>query len=185
MNKGSNVVQAEFFHVGGKNATSLEALFDECGERAADDYELMLCGVEACSQIKTVVRFFDYSGSVTAFARKFERTKQQDKDVLAAFVGANSFRRRWLGFRSRRLAGRILNLKGQGIYLAAQGLEAVTQIPNNIAVECADHSFRLARKDEIHELCESAHRAVGVWLFIFESNNYLFADKEKLIASVM
>ncbi len=174
-----NIVQAEFFHVGGKN-TSLGGLFKECGERVAEDLPLILQGVEPRSQIKTVVRFFDRDGSITAFARRFEQTEQR----FDALLSASGWRRRWLNFRSRRWAGNILALKEQAANLAAQELEASIQASDQVAVECLDNSFRPARKDELHELCEAARRATGVWLFVFEPND-LLADKNESVARVM
>ena len=36
-----NIVQAEFFHVGGENITSLKQLLAECNERIIDDLEFV------------------------------------------------------------------------------------------------------------------------------------------------
>lgn len=77
----ANMVQAEFFHVGGENAGSLDALFEECGERVADGLELVLQGREARSGIKTVVRFFDVGSALTALALQAEALKKRDREV--------------------------------------------------------------------------------------------------------
>lgn len=177
-----NIIQAEFFHVGGEGIFSLEALLAECCERSVDDLELALRGMKDRSSIKTVVRFSDVDGSVTAFAREFERISQLHEEAFSSFVEEDGFlRRAWLGFRSRRLVGKIIRLRKRGVRLAAQRLDAVARASGEIAVELLDHSFRPARDDEIHELCEAAHKAIHVWLFIFEPNN-LFADENEQVA---
>ncbi len=180
----SNIVQAEFFHVGGKNVRSLQKLLEECDERIAEGHELALEGIETNSRIKTVVRFFDSDGSMTAFAREFEEANRRKEAAFAGFMEAGNWKREWMNLRSRRLAGKILALKGQAAKRAAQALKAGARLPNQIAVERQDHSFRLARKDELHELCEAAQRATSVWLFIFEPNN-LLAERNEPVANVM
>lgn len=180
----ANIVQAEFFHVGGDQTPSLEALFAECGERLSDGLELVLQGHEPYSRIKTVVRFFDESGVLTNLALKAERLKKQDKELLDNFVRASGLRRWFLDRRSRRLAAQTLTLREDARVLAADQLCKTLQARREIAVERSDHSFRIAKKDETHELAESAHRSKGVWLFVFQPNN-LLADTNTSVASLM
>lgn len=178
-----NIIQAEFFHIGGKNA-SLEMLLNEYKEQAADDIELSLHGTKTYPLIKTVVRFFDKSGSIIALARKLERVEQQNKEVLEAFISAGYLRRKWLNIKFQYLTNRILALKKQVTSLAAQELLITIQMSGNIAVERADHSFDFVRRSEMYELYKTACMAINAWLFVFEPSS-LCSDKNKLIARVM
>ncbi|HUO56461.1 MAG TPA: hypothetical protein VMU27_03445 [Candidatus Paceibacterota bacterium] len=179
-----NIVQAEFFHVGGGDTPSLEALFDQCRERVKEGLELELRGVESRSRIKTVVRFFDESGKLTKLAFKAERLHKKDNQVLQAFLKAKGLRRWWLNHQSRRLAGQTLALKEEARLLAAEHLRLAIRKSRDVAVEHSDHSFRLARKDETHELVESAYRSTGVWLFVFRPN-HLLSDTNASVACAM
>jgi hypothetical protein len=179
-----NIVQAEFFHVGGGDTPSLEALFDECRERVKEGLELVLQGVESRPRIKTVVRFFDESGKLTRHALKAERLHKKDRQTLQAFIHAKGLRRWWLNRQSRRLAGQSLALKKEARLLAAEQLRFAIRKSREVAIERSDHSFRHARKDEVHELAESAQNSTGVWLFVFRPN-HLLSDTNTSVACAM
>ncbi|MGH2506305.1 MAG: hypothetical protein ACREGH_01530 [Minisyncoccia bacterium] len=169
----ANIVQAEFFHVGRGSTPSLEALLDECRERVKENLELVLQGVESRSGIKTVVRFFDESGKLTKLALKSEQLNKKDRQVLHDFINAKGLWRWWLNRQNRRLAGQSLVLKEKARLLGVEELRLAIRKSREVAVERPDHSFRLARKDESHELIESAQNSKGVWLFVFRPNNLL------------
>jgi len=180
-----NIVQAEFFHVGGSDMT-LEEVLRECAKRAADGHELAaVLGRETQFGIKTVVRFFDVGGSITAFAQQFGQMNQQYINKQAALLEATSWwKLRWLDLYSHSLAGRILVLKERGVRLAVQKLNDAVRSQSKVALELSDHSYRFLRDNEVYELGEAAYNASGVWLFVFEPNN-LLAEKNKLVAYVM
>lgn len=180
----SNIIQAEFFHVGGEDINSLEDLSAELSERIADGLELVLQGGESYSSIKTVVRFFDRNGSVTRLTQKFERMNQRKEAVFKASMSANGLKQVWLNFQSRYYVNKAYSLRKQAEHLAVQEFITAIRKLNEIAVECVDHSFRHARSNEIHDLCERAQMATGIWLFIFKPND-LLADKNELVARVM
>jgi len=182
---GSNIIQAEFFHVGGDDVTLKEVL-RECAERAADGHELSaVLGRETQFGIKTVVRFFDEDGSITEIVQQIEQTKQRRKDLFETFSRAPSpWQTRRLNSQLQKLAGEIDELKKEVRQLVMHKVNYVARTPGNAALELADHSFRLIRDDERHELCEAVCGAVDFWIFVFEPNE-LLADKNELITSVM
>lgn len=180
----TNIVQAEFFHVGGKDTPSLKALFAECGERVADSLELTLQGYEAHSCIKTVVRFFDETGNLTKIAIKAERIKKRNKKLLDDFTGATGLQRWLLDIKSRWLAGKIIALSEEARMLASGYLCEAIRTSHEVAVECDDHSFRSIKGNEAHEIVESASNSRRVWLFVFRPNN-LLADTNTLVACLM
>lgn len=179
-----NIAQVEFFHVGGRHTTSLDALFDESGERIADGLEFVLQEGEAKSGIKTVVRFYDESGALTRIARKAAELSSKNRALLNDFVKAGSLRRWWLDLQSCRLAGQSIALKEQVKLLAAEQLRKAVIASRDVAVERSDHAFRPMRREEAHELIVAAEKAKGVWLFVFKPND-LLADKNTAVAHVM
>ena len=179
-----NIAQVEFFHVGGKDTPSLDVLFDECGERIADGLELVLQGCEAKSGIKTVVRFFDESGSLTKIALKAARLSRQDRALMNNFANAGGLRRWWLDIQSRRLAGQSIALKEKLRMLAAEQLREAISASRDVAVECFDHSFRPMRREEAHELIVATEKAKSAWLFVFKPND-LLANKNTAVAHAM
>lgn len=179
-----NIAQVEFFHVGGKDTRSLDALLEELEERVADAFELVLRGGEARSGIKTVVRFFDIGGTLTALALQAEALRRRNREVMGAFLGATGFRRWWFDKRGRRLARKSLALKDKVKTLAAEQLREAIKASRDVAVERLDHSFRPLRKEEAHELVVAAEKARGAWLFVFKPND-LFAYKNAAVAYAM
>lgn len=179
-----NIVQAEFFHVGGTETPTFEALLEECRERVKEGLELVLRGHEGRPHIKTVVRFFDETGELTRLALKADQLKRRDKKILDGLVSSTGLRRWFLNLKSRRLAGQTLALQETARLLAAHRLRDAIKASRTVAVEKFDHSFRLVRKDELHELAESATNSRNVWLFVFRPNN-LLSDTNTPVASVM
>ena len=177
-------MQAEFFHIGGEDTASLDALLEECGERVADGLELVLQGGEARSGIKTVVRFVDVENKLTALALQAEALKKRDREIMEAFPNTTGLRRWWLDRQSRTLAGKSLALKDKVRTLAAQQLRKAVKASQDVAVERSDHSFRPMRREEAHELVVAAEKAKAAWLFVFKSND-LLADKNTMVACAM
>jgi hypothetical protein len=179
----ANIVQAEFFHVGGGHS-SLKDVIDDCKERIADGLDLVMQGGEARSDIKTVVRFYDVGGVLTRLAQQAEVLKKRNRICMDSFVNATGLRRWWLDRQSRRFAGKILRLKDDVRTHTAVQLREVVQASLDVAVERGDHSFRLMRREESHEITIAAERAKSVWLFVFQPND-LLSDKNVMIANAM
>lgn len=171
-----NIIQAEFFHVGG-GSQSLEDMMQECVERARDG-----------TPIKTVVRFFDPDETITPFALQFAKKEKERRVLEKTLLGARggfSFERILANRRHKLHSKKIRSMKEEAKLLAVRQLKAVTITSSEIALECRhDHSFRLIREDEVHELLEAADAAVDVWLFVF-SPNPLLGDTQSLVVSVM
>lgn len=181
---GMNIVQAEFFHVGGKDTPSLDALLEDCGRRAADGFELALHRGEARSGIKTVVRFIDSDDTLTNIALRAEALERRDREIMKSFQSTSGLRRWWLNTQSRRLARKIILLKDRARAQSVKLLRKAIRLSYHVALERPDRSFRLIRKDEAHELLEAATKARSVWIFVFRPND-LLADKNRMIACAM
>ena len=179
----ANIVQAEFFHVGGENINSLEELRDEVFGRVADNLPLAMEGIEVSSGVKIVVRFYDDDGTITALVQEAACMRKSHDLLFEAFPSAGWFRRRWIDRRTSQLAAKILEAKDEALALATHQLTFAVQASRPIGVERADYSFRPMKAEEARELCEKAVVAKGVWLFIFEPND-LLADSNKMVASL-
>lgn len=169
----NNLVQAEFFHVGGEGST-LESVLQECAERINENFELALSEVETNSRIKTVVRFFDNSGTLTAHVREESRVRGlikrlQDQLLLGNFWLANS----WYNLKLSRLYEKRTELESKRMVLTYKLLQDVVKSGKPIAVEKNDHSFRPVRDDERYDLLVAANRGKDLWLFIFKTAGIL------------
>ncbi len=74
-----NVLQFEFFHVGGPEINTVEEVFTQCAERTADSLEMVLSGHETRTGITTVIRIYDTEGKVTIWAKKIEELKNRNE----------------------------------------------------------------------------------------------------------
>ena len=178
-----NLVQAEFFHVGGRDATP-ESFLYELSERVADGLELAMQGLEPSFGIKTVLRFEDITGELTALVLRAKILTKVHAKIWKEFETAGRLRRWYLGRRNRRLTAKIDILKEGCKLRALLHLYKARESGHAIAVERYDHTFRFARKEELHELLDAAASSSSVWLFVFEPND-LLADKNKIVASAM
>ena len=179
-----NIVQAEFFHVGGDDTGSLDELFKQMGERVADTLPLALSGIPTTSGIKTVVRYYDDSGAVTAYTSRMLRLTKRKEELRQAVWHAKGLRKVWYSFLLRHVRGSYLLNCTSAQQLAAEWLQKTIEHGGRVAVEVLDHCFRDAKKNELHELLEAARRSKGAWLFVFEPND-LLADSNKSVAHVM
>ncbi len=157
----ANIVQAEFFHITMLH-TSWGAMFEECAERVVDG-----------SPIKTVVRFHDNYGFVTKFVSEATALQRAHNKILDEFQEVGPIRRWFLDRKSRKLARKIIEAGNFARDLAAERVDKVINTNGEIAVECRDRSFRLARGEELYELCMATGKATGVWLFVFQPNDLL------------
>jgi hypothetical protein len=171
-----NIAQAEFFHVG-KDASreSLEDVMDEMAERLAEG-----------APLKTVVRFYDEDNSLTRFTQDASalNVKKEEAYKISWDAFKNPLTKLVLSARYRRVARKVRESRSESLELARAKLTTAVKARRPVAIECDDHSFRLADNNELHELINSAQFATGVWLFMFEPNN-LLADKNEIVASFM
>lgn len=186
MSNPPNILQYEFFHVGGPGV-SLKQVFAECAERACDSLELVMRGHESGTGIKTVIRIYDTDGKVTALANeRKELETQNDKLFLMS--------RKWFipPLIHSRLTGRKIGIIfskldefRREIHLyAVDYLTRALHEPLSVAVKGDDYSFIEAQMDELHELAQSARVAKAFWLFVFEPNN-LLAKENRGVVHVM
>ncbi|TSC69557.1 MAG: hypothetical protein G01um101456_116 [Parcubacteria group bacterium Gr01-1014_56] len=165
-----NIVQTEFFHVGGGRVT-LDEVFEEIGTRLIDQ-----------SPIKTTVRFYDPDGSLTNLVSKLEQAEKHRRALEKAFFEAKSWwRRKLLDYRARRLVGKVMAMKRKVIRLAIKKLHTVVGHADQVALELHDHRFRHMQPNEAHELLESISNVSNMWIFVFKPND-LLADKHSAVA---
>lgn len=178
-----NLVQAEFFHVGGEKSDLYEVL-QECNKRMRENLELALAGVEYTSNIKTVIRFFDENGSITTCALKISNLKKQKLEAYNQIAHAKGFRRWILGKKIESLIQKCSRLNRTSTKLVIKGLCSAVSNSKEIAIEKLDHTFRLAKRNEFHDILTRAQHAKGMWLFVSESE-HLLSNTNKQVAAVM
>lgn len=172
----ANIVQAEFFHVGGEDVRSFNKLFNQMRERILDGLELTLAaGKEASSGIKTCVRFYDLDGTVTPRVQNTQRLEEAYTETLEILGESKpgSFHRWWFGGRLRRLHTKKELAKAQATTCVVRAFFYALKMKGPVAVERNDHSFRPMHGNEAHELAEAAANSKGVWLFVFRPNDLL------------
>ena len=179
-----NIAQLEFFHVGGKNASSLDELFRECAKRSSDNLKLVLAGSDIGTGIKTTVRLYDSDGVLTKLATEAQANERRSQELWDEFGNARGFRRWHIDRQSRKCARLSIDYRRQALMLAGYVLADAVTYGREVAVECPDRTFRPLRDNEGHELVESASQAKGVWIFVFKPN-FLYTDRNTMLVHVM
>ncbi len=170
------LIQAEFFHVGNNTTGALGKVLEECIERTLEG-----------SRIKTVVRFFDDSGTLAQFIIQSKVLDDEYIRLLDELEKATDQQRQEIYSKLERVARRkrLADLPAQRLSKKLDSMRLITRLGCEIAVERPpDHHFELARGDELHELFEAASCAKSIWLFAFEGTD-LLADKLKSVAYAM
>jgi hypothetical protein len=166
-----NIVQAEFFHVGGVDS-SLELLETELQDR-----------MSAGAPIKTTVRFFDEGGFVTEFVEKYQKQALLPRQLLAQYNIAVRWKR--LVLAHLFYASHVKQMPpAERLLHAQESFHAIAETSRVIAVECGDHSFRPIEDNELYDIKTAISRATGAWLFIFAPNE-LCADRNEIIAAAL
>jgi hypothetical protein len=179
----ANIVQAEFCHVDARNAPSLRALLAECMERLVEGLDLTLSGKEHRSGIKTVVRFYDETGALTALTQQAKKVAADHEELVLGSYSAGWLQRKLLNRRHRKLVEQKISLRKDCRVATYQYLREAIQTSKEIAIEKSNHRFRMARREELHELYESVASTNSMWLFIFRPND-LLADQNTLVTNL-
>lgn len=171
----ANIIQAEFFHVGGAGKIeSLEDFVSGCLERATEG-----------SRLKTVVRFYDDdSGRITAQVKHYNEMEKVHEGLVRLVIRSGGLWRWFLDISARRVAGKKRKAGEVHKRLVLNRMREIAQDPQSVAVEKRDHHFRFVREDEKHEILEAVGRGKSLWIFVFEPND-LLADSNKIVASAM
>ena len=173
MRTTGNIVQVEFFHVGGTTAT-LDDFLQEALDR-----------LSTCSPLKTVLRFEDVDGSLTTHAIEFTQHQWQlrawEKTILRMKPGWCFRFNEWRYRRSMRVFHRH---REYFTSLCANAAIAAFKSKRMVAVEYLDHRFRATKHNEHYELMERVRKAESAWVFIFKPNE-LCSDQHQGVATVM
>lgn len=166
-----NIVQLEFFLY---RAQDIAGIYAEALARAKDG-----------ARIKQVVRIIDIDDEITAQA--MEAVAQKDAFEAYLLYECKELRTAWFWRRlrmsrhRRKLGQKCAQARARLIETSLDKLKHAANNGEGVAVEedtCAP--LRFARDNELYELVEAAHRAHGVWVFIFEPNDIL-TGSNKLI----
>ncbi len=178
MLKQHNILQYEFFHVGGH---SLGAILSERRARSAEHLPLALSGDDTGSGIKTVVRLYDVDGHVTrAVTRIVELEQKRDEYYVAPSKGyLIDWYRKWQLNKIRR---EIKQTRSVLVGCFVTYLERAFKDGWDIAREIGGFQFRLARRDEYPDLLQASKRSKGLWLFIFEPNDLLAVTNKSVVS---
>lgn len=183
MKKKCEVLQYEFFHVGGNNVGSFLDIVEECLERISDNIEIVLTGTSTGSEIKTVVRIYDLEGEVTIWAKQVIDLEAQ-REIHIYAPRKNPITDWYAKWQIARIDRQIDSLKELILSYFIRYIDMSFKQDWNVSREIWDHTFCPARRDEYIELHEAATMSKGFWLFIFEPND-LLAGKNKKIVSVI
>ena len=169
-----NIAQIELFLYKPEN---IESIFQEAARRAKDG-----------ARLKLVVRIADTDAEIYAQVVKAKAIREKFKDYLMRYRHeadyASNVRRWWMARRRKKLVREKMDADAHLLDAALSGLERAVRCQDDIALEPHPQApLRLVRPDERYELLETARRAYGVWVWIFEPNEIL-ADSNKLLAWV-
>lgn len=187
MQKYPNVVQAEFFHIGGRGS-SPEQVYAEGLSRAMTGLEDILAGMdpdEVKNHIKTCVRFYDYDGSIGKIVARAEKADKKHLEVAKKLESTDGrLRRLFLKYRLLRLLETISSERPRTHKRAVAAITSIIRKKLPMAVEYGSHHrFRFVRDDERHELLESIKSARdSSWIFYYKHND-LLADENKVLVS--
>lgn len=146
-------------------------------------------------RLKTVVRFFDQHGRLTAHALQAEQLQARERSLSFQLMRKGPADiPRWSLMRlmhnmtnkmHQKTVGEQIAHKEQALFLTITCLASAVQSGEVVALRSVEHNgFCLADRDEQVHAVKSACRGVGVWLFIFEPND-LCADSNEMVASMM
>jgi hypothetical protein len=180
----STVIQAEFFHVGGKDTPSLGALFSDIGERVADGLAGALSGSDRGPGIKTTVRFFDSTGELTRFVSHENELEDAQHRLVEAMQHRSGFRAVFDSWNYRRLHRSRMHMRAKVRVRAADAVCRTIAAKEPLAIETWEHRFRLLKRSEAHELVEAISEAKSAWLFVFRQDHLLF-DSGKILCCSM
>lgn len=180
-----NIVQAEFFLVGVRSGDSLEVAMTEMRDRIANGLQDVLGGMdpdEVKTGIKACVRFYDLSGRITALVEREHVLDVAHREANEQFRTSAGLRRMFWRWKLAWLLTKIIDIRDRQHVYTTQEFEAKLNSGQQVAVERQDHTYRIIRKDEAHELVEAIKASHNVWIFLFKYND-LLADKNKLVLS--
>jgi hypothetical protein len=182
MSNPQNILQYEFFHVGGRGVT-FDNLFSECDERTLDNLQLIMHGNKPGTGIKTVIRIYDTEGKITDIANKIKGLNEL-LDLFSLMPRRTFIHSILINYEVDYVYKELkLLLETLSLY-AIDYLNRALKESLSVAVEKDDHSFREVKKEELLDIVQSVKFSKGFWLFVFEPNN-LLADKNKNVVSVM
>jgi hypothetical protein len=167
-----NIIQAEFFHVGGEEEifTSVGDVMDEIEERQRDG-----------SRIKTVVRFFDEDGTITDLALLINKEETKDTLIRENFLSFGWFGRKMASIKLQKLSRKIFLMREMHKILIINKIRFAIKNLRQIAVEDRDHIFRMIEPNEKYELIVSIEASKSLWVFIFEPNHILAEVNEEVV----
>lgn len=178
MHIAENILQYEFFHVGGKGTfqEKFAEILRRYAETVSDAWNLAGSGVKPKNHLKTCIRIYDAGGVVTAWALEEKDLRRRRRDLLEN-------KRIWFwGFRMYRIERRIKWLRKQMRNFAVQNLRRAQLSHAPVGVETAGHRYVLAQRDELLELEREAQKAPDFWLFVFEPNGLLSDTHESVVS---
>lgn len=171
----ANIIQAEFFHVGGRGRQqTLDDLIGECINRRNEG-----------ASIKTVLRFYDDDrGSITRNVVHYKELDDLHEALVQKVFASHGLSRWFLDMSARQVARTRARAKKGHMRLVMNRLWEIPWSHQNIAVEEGNHHFRYAKWDEKKNLLAVVGKGKSVWLFVFEHND-LLADSNVSVARAM
>lgn len=183
MDKQYNVLQYEFFHVGGKSIRSSEDGIAKCFEQTTTNLARAIAGEDIRSGIKTVVRIYDIDGQVTHWVKQTKYLEAQREFYLNT-PSSNIFTDWFVKWQIKQLNQGLNTARKSVVEYFTEYIDKSFNGEEGVAKETLDHAFRSAKQEEYIELQQSAIMSKGLWLFIFEPND-LLADENISVVHMM
>jgi hypothetical protein len=163
------IVQAEFFHWSEANSVSFVEVYSEFMGRAIDG-----------SPFKTTLRFYDDGETVLHHLLR-EAELGELKARLATPHPIKGIRGFWLNRRRRQVSKELRRLRERRVgLLAEQVKEAMRDKLTIMIMNPDDHSFRLLKPNERHEVLEAIRKSPAAWVFLYDYND-LAAEDPRLL----
>ncbi len=175
----ANIAQIELFHIGMHR--TLEQLSQDIRARVLDDFEAG--DFDRPNLLKTCFRIYDWNNVMTRYVRDLDAMPDAIDDY-SAIESAKSWLARRLAYRAqRRNAKRRGNLKRMMTVDGGRLVRDAIRAEDDVAIEVANHRYRLMRPDEAAEMLSRATHYTSAWLFVFAPNE-LLADKNERVGSI-
>jgi hypothetical protein len=151
------------------------------GRRENPVSENNLVQVEFFADVRkvAVIRFYDPNSYLTKHAAIYAH---YEKVRAGAIDDCNKAPNRVLKWFVERAAARALSsrekTKQRARLAATKMLREAAQGGQEVAIENSDHSFRIAKQEEILGTLEAAKRAESAWIFLFKPTTLCADDLE-------
>lgn len=152
-------------------------LMGQAFEMGAERKKEEKAGIQTTAGAQLVLRFFDSAGNITCLVRQFEEMGGNSIIPNNYFQMSNSQAKSWYTERNALREEILKECKG--------GVEAALDSSDDIAVGCADHSFRKVLHEERLDIRQMQRNITQFRCFLFHPQENITFDKGEIMGSVL